>query len=702
MGKIKISIHNLYKNIINYNIIGGASITASVSNDNSSAILKKILLLLIRKKELNIQITNLINNYQKEIKDINDELKKRDSYKRDLERDLDELPKELSNYIEEYKQTFYELESIKQTNFNIKDITLLEYKNIKVNEEYLNIISLISKYWSKTSFDENDIKEILNIDKDIQKHMKEEILKKAAKLDPKITPNHVSALTNDEVLDILKKTISELTKKSEINYFKKQIIETIDYFISFVQDAKTKDSKNILKYYEDLKGKDLSIIKLPEETSLMFGTIKFELNKNLELVGDFTNVKDPKKLEKYKKKLEAFKGIDESRYFKIPLDKFVKQQMKNREDYAKLNNFWYLIDQKGKNPRILEEKKFKFLGIDQGNINLLNEIVNTYNINFTYKGNGNEFKKEDHLETWEKKLYQLKKAIEEPDKRKPKEAVARAIKEAEAAKKKALEEAAKKKAEEEKAAAEAAATAIAEAEAAEKEKLEEAAKETDEGKKKQMEEKAKEKRKQKEEAAKKEKQKAEEEAAAKEEKAIAEANKKAEEKKKKAEEERLAAEKKAKENRQIAEQKAKAEKKAKAEQKAQAVEKAKEEQKARNKRFILEEKKFELEKEKFEETKKTQKQRLELEKEKFDAENYTLADCRKNIQEYKFYNLRNQIEMSKLMTKYNKNEYIIKNLLKDNNFDFAKVEKKLEGDKFKSYIGKYDEGKIVIKVPKIY
>ena len=67
-----------------------------------------------------------------------------------------------------------------------------------------------------------------------------------------------------------------------------------------------------------------------------------------------------------------------------------------------------------------------------------------------------------------------------------------------------------------------------------------------------------------------------------------------------------------------------------------------------------------------------------------------------------FYNLRNQIEMSKLMTKYNKNEYIIKNLLKDNNFDFAKVEKKLEGDKFKSDIGKFDEGKIVIKVPKLY
>ena len=33
MGKIKISIHNLYKNIINYNIIGGASITASDSNE---------------------------------------------------------------------------------------------------------------------------------------------------------------------------------------------------------------------------------------------------------------------------------------------------------------------------------------------------------------------------------------------------------------------------------------------------------------------------------------------------------------------------------------------------------------------------------------------------------------------------------------------------------------------------------------------
>ena len=96
------------------------------------------------------------------------------------------------------------------------------------------------------------------------------------------------------------------------------------------------------------------------------------------------------------------------------------------------------------------------------------------------------------------------------------------------------------------------------------------------------------------------------------------------------------------------------------------------------------------------------KQRFELEKAKLDTENYTLDKCRNDVKEYMFYNLRNQIEMSKLMTKYNKNEYIIKNLLKDNNFDFAKVEKKLEGNKFKSDIGKFDEGKIVVQVPKLY
>lgn len=137
-------------------------------------------------------------------------------------------------------------------------------------------------------------------------------------------------------------------------------------------------------------------------------------------------------------------------------------------------------------------------------------------------------------------------------------------------------------------------------------------------------------------------------------------------------------------------------------------------------------KSYKLDQEKF----NLHKAKLELEKEKFDAENYTLADCRKNIQEYKFYNLRNQIEMSKLMTKYKKNEYIIKNLLKDNNFDFAKVEKKLEGESGaaegkkskkkkvlievldegkKAAAGKgvtnvyeLDEGKIIIKVPKLY
>ena len=86
--------------------------------------------------------------------------------------------------------------------------------------------------------------------------------------------------------------------------------------------------------------------------------------------------------------------------------------------------------------------------------------------------------------------------------------------------------------------------------------------------------------------------------------------------------------------------------------------------------------------------------KFELEKEKIYDEKYTLAQCRTDIKEYMFYNLRNQILMSELMTKYKEDD--IKKLLKENNFDFVKVEKILEADRSTS------EGKIVIKVPKIY
>ena len=86
---------------------------------------------------------------------------------------------------------------------------------------------------------------------------------------------------------------------------------------------------------------------------------------------------------------------------------------------------------------------------------------------------------------------------------------------------------------------------------------------------------------------------------------------------------------------------------------------------------------------------------MDIEKKKFDAENDTLDKCRTNIQEYMFYNLRNQIEMRDLMT-YGKNEDEIKNLLKENNFDFVKVKEKLKGESGAA------EGKIVIKVPKLY
>ena len=86
--------------------------------------------------------------------------------------------------------------------------------------------------------------------------------------------------------------------------------------------------------------------------------------------------------------------------------------------------------------------------------------------------------------------------------------------------------------------------------------------------------------------------------------------------------------------------------------------------------------------------------KFELEKEKISDEKYTLAQCRTDIKEYMFYNLRNQILMSELMTKYKEDD--IKKLLKENNFDFVKVEKILEADRSTA------EGKIVIKVPKIY
>ena len=86
--------------------------------------------------------------------------------------------------------------------------------------------------------------------------------------------------------------------------------------------------------------------------------------------------------------------------------------------------------------------------------------------------------------------------------------------------------------------------------------------------------------------------------------------------------------------------------------------------------------------------------KFELEKEKIYDEKYTLAQCRTDIKEYMFYNLRNQILMSELMTKYKEDD--IKKLLKENNFDFVKVEKILEADRSTA------EGKIVIKVPKIY
>ena len=86
--------------------------------------------------------------------------------------------------------------------------------------------------------------------------------------------------------------------------------------------------------------------------------------------------------------------------------------------------------------------------------------------------------------------------------------------------------------------------------------------------------------------------------------------------------------------------------------------------------------------------------KFELEKEKIYDEKYTLAQCRTDIKEYMFYNLRNQILMSELMTKYKEDD--IKKFLKENNFDFVKVEKILEADRSTA------EGKIVIKVPKIY
>ena len=127
-----------------------------------------------------------------------------------------------------------------------------------------------------------------------------------------------------------------------------------------------------------------------------------------------------------------------------------------------------------------------------------------------------------------------------------------------------------------------------------------------------------------------------------------------------------------------------------------------------------------------------QGQKLYLDFQKFEAENYNLAQCRNDVINYRFYNLRNQIQISELATKYNKNEEEIKDLLKNNNFDFVQVEYELnqQGDggvdrgrgrggrgrggrgrggrgrggrgRGGRGRGRGSEGKIVIKVPKIY
>ena len=618
MGKIKISIHNLYKNIINYNIFGGSKVgdiairfnefsndprpwgdrtpspsdtensddeerdeeydkkinleekkEQEIAKTNSGNFLKKIIRLLIKKRLLNTTITNTTNHITNLDKD------------KKLE---DDVQKKLENDIKEYKKLHNELEYLKQTIPKIpaiENIQLFRYLELFLNN-YKNIISLISKYWSKTSFTSKDIKKILNSRNQIEQHIKKKILEKI----------ELTEITNDELLNILKDIAypRELISKYPAN----EILQEISNFIDYVKNVKSKDTQDKFEHYGD---KVTNIINLPEN-SKMFGNINFKLNENLELVGYTSSLKDSKK-----KYLKFVNGKYKTPNLIIPLYDFVKYQMKYREKYNNFYNIRYLDDFD------FEHNKFKFksLGIDYTPKSFFWEEVILDSDDFTYKGE--DYPMEDNMKTWEKILNKVK--IGDADKK-------LTPREAEAAPEKAKEEQKAKVGDE--------TVKVGDDETVKKTLV------NDDDKK------------------------------------VAEIG---------------------------------------FEQKAQAAKKAKEEAEARKKRFELEKKKIELEEKKFEETKKTQKQRLELEKEKFDAENYTLADCRKNIQEYKFYNLRNQIEMSKLMTKYNKNEYIIKNLLKDNNFDFAKVEKKLEGDKFKgdkfkSDIGKYDEGKIVIKVPKLY
>ena len=77
-----------------------------------------------------------------------------------------------------------------------------------------------------------------------------------------------------------------------------------------------------------------------------------------------------------------------------------------------------------------------------------------------------------------------------------------------------------------------------------------------------------------------------------------------------------------------------------------------------------------------------------------------------------FYNLRNQIEMNTLQTTYGKTDKQMKDLLKDNNFDFVQVKNKLqeaeaeaeaevEASKKVTDVDELDEGKIVVKVHKL-
>ena len=120
-----------------------------------------------------------------------------------------------------------------------------------------------------------------------------------------------------------------------------------------------------------------------------------------------------------------------------------------------------------------------------------------------------------------------------------------------------------------------------------------------------------------------------------------------------------------------------------------------------------------LAKAQLEENIEARKQRFELEKARLDAENYTLDKCRNDVKEYMFYNLRNQIEMNTLQTTYGKTDKQMKDLLKDNNFDFEQVKNQLqaeadaaaakEAEEVGDAIAKLftAEGKIVVKVHKL-